>query len=80
MADLGAAHLSVANQSGNELPADHPGRADHGNMHAVHLPTVDRPDRRALVGGLIGMASKAYGAVCPASGVTFQRRRDIEPR
>jgi hypothetical protein len=36
VADLGAAQLSIADQSGNELPADHPGRTDHGNMHAVH--------------------------------------------
>jgi hypothetical protein len=37
VADLGAAELSVAHHSGNELPADHAGRADHGNVHRFTL-------------------------------------------
>jgi hypothetical protein len=38
LADLRVTQPTVADQFGDEPAADHAGRADHGNVHAVHLP------------------------------------------
>ena len=41
LADLGVVvQPSVADHPGNELPADHPGRADHGDVHALTCPVI----------------------------------------